>query len=183
MMNDHCVRLECSVRDMALDSGLPPGADEQIVARVRAMCPGLDGVPVLAVVELTPFSILDGEAVGLVVRFDKVYQGEHFAGYRVGERRVGIRGSAQVMTYWGRYDEGHRRDPRPLAGRGGDRRRLLPAAARKERSRSAASGRDPGRQGGRVDRAARSGHGRRRLAGQDDDVVGGDRDGQALPLP
>jgi hypothetical protein len=84
-----------------MEEGLPPGADEQIVAHVRSLCPGAGHLPVRAEFLIPPNSVLAGEIRGRVVRFVKRYQGEFFAGYRVGTVRVGVTGLNQEVRYRG----------------------------------------------------------------------------------
>jgi hypothetical protein len=112
-MQDAYTSFETSVSELAMEEGLPPGADEQIVAHVRSLCPGAAHLPVRAEFLIPPRSVLAGEIRGCVVRFLKRYQGEFFAGYRVGTVRVGVTGLNQEVRYCGilakdgRQIEGH----------------------------------------------------------------------------
>jgi hypothetical protein len=92
---------ECSVFEAAADAGLPPGADEQIEARLREMVPDRGSGPIRYVSQLPPESILEGRCTGRTVRFRKTYRGTSFGGYRVGEQFVGIRRAGHDVEYEG----------------------------------------------------------------------------------
>jgi hypothetical protein len=94
-----------SVSEMAMAEGLPPGADEQIVARLREQWPDAPPGPVVAESELPPTSQIEGEVVGDAVTFHKTYDGTHFAGFRVGDVRVGVMTEGHSVQY-----RGHVRD-------------------------------------------------------------------------
>jgi hypothetical protein len=100
-MTDSCTEYEGSVADLMLEQDMPPGFDERVVARIRSMCPGLEAFPVRTLVELPPLSIIEGEVEDRQIRFLKTYQGEFFAGYRVGDRRVVVRGMDQEVQFHG----------------------------------------------------------------------------------
>lgn len=100
-MRDHCTSFVSSVSDLAMEEGLPPGSDEQIVARVRSLCPNTDHLPVRAEFILPEHSSLEGNVVGTAVRFTKTYHGEFFSGYRVGNMRVGVKRDAQTIRFRG----------------------------------------------------------------------------------
>jgi hypothetical protein len=100
-MNDFCTMIEGSVDDFVLEQRMPPGSDERIVARIRSMCPGLERFPVRTLVELPPLSTIAGRVERTRIEFVKTYRGEHFAGYQVGDRRIGLRGSDQEIVYQG----------------------------------------------------------------------------------
>ncbi len=100
-MNDELTEFGAPIAEMAMEEGLPPGADEQIVEQVRTLCPWALTEKVLAEVEVPPDSLLEGEVDGDAVRFLKTYQGPFFAGYRVGDVRVGIAGEDQEVHYRG----------------------------------------------------------------------------------
>lgn len=104
-MSDRCTTFEGTVTDQMLEQKMPPGADERIVARIRSMCPGMERFPVRTLVELPRLSIVEGEIDRDHIRFLKTYQGEFFAGYRVGDRRVGVRGMDQEVLYQGSLNE------------------------------------------------------------------------------
>jgi hypothetical protein len=100
-MNDSCTIIEGSVGDLVVQQRMPPGSDERIVARIRSMCPGLEKFPVRTLVELPPLSTIAGRVERTRVEFVKTYRGEHFAGYQVGDRRIGLRGIDQEIVYQG----------------------------------------------------------------------------------
>lgn len=100
-MSDELTAFETSVSEMAMEEGLPPGADERIVEQVRTLCPWALTEEVRAEVELPSDSVLEGEVQGDAVRFRKTYQGPFFTGYRVGDVRIGIAGEDQQVHYRG----------------------------------------------------------------------------------
>jgi len=100
-MSDALTEFDRPIAEMAMEEGLPPGADERIVEQVRTVCPWALTEEVRAEVELPAESVLEGEVVGDAVRFLKTYQGPFFAGYRVGDVRVGITGHDQKVHYRG----------------------------------------------------------------------------------
>jgi hypothetical protein len=77
---------ERSVFDVAAEAGLPPGADEQIIARLREIVPDSPAGPIRYVTHLPPDSVLEGKVRGSRVYWLKRYQGAHFVGYRVGDQ-------------------------------------------------------------------------------------------------
>jgi hypothetical protein len=100
-MDDASTSFESSVSELVMAEGLPPGADEQIVAHVRSMCPDSDHLPVRAEVRRPKTSVVAGEVTGRSVWFLKRYQGPFFAGYRVGDLRVGVTGEDQEVRFQG----------------------------------------------------------------------------------
>lgn len=100
-MNDDFTGFETSVSELALEECLPPGADEQIVEKVRSLCPGTENLPVRAEVRLPSESDVEGEVTGHAVRFLKTLRGPYFAGYRVGDFRVGVTGEDPEFQYRG----------------------------------------------------------------------------------
>ncbi len=81
---------------------MPPARTSRLSSRCRSLCPeGTVNQPVRAEIHLPKESILEGEVAGRVVRFLKTYQGQFFAGYRVGDMRVGIAGEDQEVHYQG----------------------------------------------------------------------------------
>jgi hypothetical protein len=121
-MNDAETAFEASVAEVALDAGLAPGADESIVAQVRAMAPTVEVLPVRAELIIPAESEVKGEVAGGAVRFRKRYRGPFFAGYRLGDvLRVGITGQDQEVDFGGRLSP----DGDRIEGRW-----RLPAAAR-----------------------------------------------------
>lgn len=125
-MNDQKVDFDTSVAELALAEGLAPGTDEQIVEKVRALCPDAPPLPVRAEFHLPSESTLEGEVHDRTVEFLKRYQGRHFVGYRVGTLRVGLAGEDREVRYRGRLSE----DGRRIEGRwnllGGDSYDLFP---------------------------------------------------------
>jgi hypothetical protein len=101
-MSDAETAFESSVSELAMEEGLPPGADEQIVEQVRSLVPGGYRLPVRAETLVPSDSVLDGEVAGDAVRFLKRYQGMSFTGYRIGDTRVGVSGEDQEVQYRGR---------------------------------------------------------------------------------
>ena len=118
-MTDQNPVIEASLAEVVLEEGLPPGADEQIVAQVRSLVPDAPAGPVRAESRLPAHSALEGEVAGRAVHFVKTYQGTHFAGYRVGEVRVGTLVEGHSVQYRGRVAadgdeiEGHWLIPAP----------------------------------------------------------------------
>jgi hypothetical protein len=120
-MNDAETTFEASVSEVAMEAGLPPGADESIVAQVRSMAPTLSVLPVRAELIIPAESEVDGEVSGGAVRFCKRYRGPFFAGYRLGDAmRVGVTGQDQEVYFGGRLSP----DGQRIEGRW----RLPPAA-------------------------------------------------------
>jgi len=100
-MTDGYTELEASISEYAMSEGLPPGADEQIVEKIREAHPDAPPGPVVAETELPPHSLLEGEVEGKNVRFVKTYQGEQFAGFRIGSMRVRWKVSGHQVHYHG----------------------------------------------------------------------------------
>src|SRR5262245_42161614 len=93
-----------SVFQAAAEAGLPPGADEQIEARLREMVPDAAPGPVRYVSHLPHNSILQGRRTGRTVSFLKTYQGTAFGGYQVGDRLVGVQTVDHAVHYEGQLD-------------------------------------------------------------------------------
>jgi hypothetical protein len=100
-MRDAQTTFEVSVFEMAADGGLPPGADEQIVSALRRQFPDEPNSPIKATSTLPTDSRLEGRVHGRTVEFLKIYQGEAFCGYRVGERQVGTTLAGHSVSYQG----------------------------------------------------------------------------------
>jgi len=92
---------ESSVFQATAEAGLPPGADEQIEAKLREMVPDVAPGPIRYVSHLPPNSILRGRRTGQTVRFLKTYQGTSFGGYRVGDHLLGYREADHEVHYEG----------------------------------------------------------------------------------
>jgi hypothetical protein len=122
-MRDRDNENECSLYEATASAGLPPGADEQIAARLRELVPDEPRGPIRYVSYLPPDSILEGSVKGREVYFLKRYQGAHFGGYRVGDKRVGTEIPEHQVHYLG-YADAERMtiegtwwiDPRPEIG-------------------------------------------------------------------
>jgi hypothetical protein len=90
-----------SVSQATAEAGLPPGADEQIEAKLREMVPDAPAGPIRYVSHLPPNSTLHGRRTGQAVSFLKTYQGNSFGGYRVGSHLLGIRRTGHDVHYEG----------------------------------------------------------------------------------
>jgi hypothetical protein len=104
-MRDEETDSDCSLSEMATRAGLPPGADEQILARLRDMVPDSSGKPVRYASHLPPTSRLEGQVRGQSISFIKKYQGVSFSGFRVGDRLVGVENRAHAVHYQGRLSD------------------------------------------------------------------------------
>jgi hypothetical protein len=91
-----------SVFDLAFEAGLPPGADEQIVARLREAFPDAPATPIRYLTHLPPESALEGRVRGTSLYFLKTYQGTHYGGFAVGDRLVGHRTESHSVHYGGK---------------------------------------------------------------------------------
>src|SRR5262245_19447514 len=89
-MQDEVTAFRMPVSQLALEEGLAPGADERIVASVREACPDAPPEPVEAEWHVWPLSTVEGEVAGAAVWFTKTHRGPFFAGYRMGEIRLGV---------------------------------------------------------------------------------------------
>ena len=101
-MKDGDTDSELSVTELAVEQGLPPGGDEQIVDRLRRMFPDAPATPIRYVTHLPPDSDLDGWIKGVDVYFLKAYEGSSYGGYQVGDKLVGFQNAAHVVHYGGR---------------------------------------------------------------------------------
>src|SRR5262249_13192799 len=101
MMHDLQPEIDQSVSESALEAGLPPGSDEQIVARLREMVPQSETAPVRHVTKLPENSTIEGWVRGRTVSWMKTYQGIHFGGYRVGDTLVGMQVENHRVQYEG----------------------------------------------------------------------------------
>ncbi len=104
-MTDSVTEFETSLFEAALEAGLPPGADEQIVVKLRQEYPDLPPGPIRASASLPAASILEGEVQGRAVRFRKTYLGDHFSGWRVGDRLIGSTIAGQTVHFRGFLSE------------------------------------------------------------------------------
>jgi hypothetical protein len=101
-MRDGHTKSESSVFEAASEAGLPPGEDEQIVARLRSLVPGAAGGPVRYLMHLPTDSVLEGRVEAGTVYFLKTYQGSHRIGFKVGDRLVGREIANHAVHYQGR---------------------------------------------------------------------------------
>jgi hypothetical protein len=92
---------ESSVFEATAEAGLPPGADEQIEARLRELLPDSPSGPIRYISHLPAESVLEGQCDRGMVRFVKTYQGTTFGGYRVGERLIGTERPGHAVHYEG----------------------------------------------------------------------------------
>ena len=125
-----------TVFEVAAEEGLPPGADEQIVARLREMFPDAPSSEIRYVTHLPPESALEGRVRGSTVTFLKTYRGDHFSGYKVGDRLVGHRVSGHAVQYSGRLSP----DGMEIEGDGGSTRTPSPGPSG-PKARSCSDGR------------------------------------------
>jgi hypothetical protein len=102
------------------DPGAPPGTDEVVIARLRAMFPDAPDEPIRYVVRLPEASTLEGWVRGDLVYLKKTYQGPHVGGFLVGDKVVGHVVENHSVHYRGRLAADRREiegswwiDPRP----------------------------------------------------------------------
>ena len=101
-MKDGVTDKEYSVTEVAIEAGMPPGGDEQIVDRLRRMFPDAPATEVRYVTHLPPDSALEGWVRGLEVYFKKTCEGAHYGGYLIGDKLVGYQNAVHVVHYGGR---------------------------------------------------------------------------------
>jgi hypothetical protein len=92
---------DCSLFELAAEAGLPPGADEQIDANLRAMIPDAPAGAIRYIWHLPPDSRLEGRCNGRVVSFIKTYMGTTFSGYKVGDKILGRQNEGHAVHYEG----------------------------------------------------------------------------------
>jgi hypothetical protein len=100
-MRDGETQFERSVFEVAAEAGLPPGADEQIIAQLRQTVPGAGSARIRYVSQLPSDSVLAGGVKGQRAWWLKTYQGTEFGGYRVGEEAVGVEITNPEVHYEG----------------------------------------------------------------------------------
>jgi hypothetical protein len=100
-MRDRETEFDHSVFEVAAEAGLPPGADEQIIARIREAVPDAAGAPIRYVSRLPEESYLVGWVKGPRVYWLKTYQGALLGGYRVGDRILGLEVPEHTVHYEG----------------------------------------------------------------------------------
>jgi hypothetical protein len=103
----------CSLFEATSEWGLPPGADERLDEQIRQYVPGSGAAPIQAKWILPEQSRLDGTIDGSFVRFTKVYQGDHFVGYQIGDKEIGHVIEHHSVNYSGRLSS----DGRTIEGR------------------------------------------------------------------
>ena len=91
-----------SLFEAAVEAGLPPGADEQIDANLRALFPDTPSTPIRSLSQLPPESELAGSFDGRVVSLVKKYVGISFTGYKVGDKIVGREMEGHTVQYKGK---------------------------------------------------------------------------------
>ncbi len=104
-MTDRDTGREETVFEMAARAGWPPGADEQIVRWLREQIPDQGRAPIRAVSRIPARSSLAGHVEGRVVYFLKTLLGEHFVGYRVGTKEIGVTIKRHTVHYKGQLSE------------------------------------------------------------------------------
>lgn len=112
-MEDACTEFRSSLAEVVMEEGLAPGADERIVESIRESFPDVPEGPVTAEIRLSRNSTVEGQVSGPSIRFLKTYEGPHFAGYRIGEVRLGVLGQDQEVEFLGRLSG----DGREIEGR------------------------------------------------------------------
>jgi hypothetical protein len=100
-MTDGEPRFERSVFEAAMAAGLPPGADEQIEAKLRAEHPDAPREPILATSIFPPYSTVEGDVRGRTVSFVKRYLGELFSGWRIGDCLIGTTKAGHEVRFRG----------------------------------------------------------------------------------
>lgn len=98
-MRDRDTGREESLFEMAARAGWPPGADEQIVRWLREQIPEEPFAPIRAVSRMPAHSTLAGHVRGRAVYFLKTLLGEHFVGYRVGGKEIGVTIKRHTVHY------------------------------------------------------------------------------------
>ena len=105
-MTDTETDVEVPLPDAVREAALPPGADETIDKQVREAIPGETGEKVRAKSVLPSESSLSGTVDGNNIWFVKAYQGQHFVGYRLGEKAVGQVIEQHSVEYFGQVLKG-----------------------------------------------------------------------------
>jgi hypothetical protein len=93
---------DCSLFEATVEAGLPPGADEQIDANLRALLPDAPATAIRSLSHLPPDSQLAGRCDGRVVSFVKSYVGTSFSGFKVGDKLVGMEAEGHAVSYQGK---------------------------------------------------------------------------------
>ncbi len=91
-----------SLFEIAAEAGLPPGADEQIHANLRALIPDAPAGSIRYITHLPPDSHLEGRRNERVVSFVKSYLGTTYSGYKVGDKMLGTKKEGHDVHYEGK---------------------------------------------------------------------------------
>jgi hypothetical protein len=102
VMRDGQPDRDCSLFEATVEAGLPPGADEQIDANIRAMNPDAPSAPIRTLSHVHPVSRLVGRCEGQIISFVKSYMGSSFHGYKIGDKIVGQETEGHEVQYSGR---------------------------------------------------------------------------------
>jgi len=113
IMTDGETDSELSLFDAAAESGMPPGTDERVVARLKELFPEAEADSIRYVTHLPSGSSIEGWVREPLVYFLKTYEGTHFGGYKVGDHLVGHVEESHSVHYQGRLSP----DGRELEGR------------------------------------------------------------------
>src|SRR5262245_22942955 len=100
-MRDERPDTDYSVFDVAVQVGLPPGADELIQIKLCDALPNAQAGPIRYVSNLPSESVVEGQCNGQTVSFLKTYQGTSFSGYKVGDQLIGHRKESHAVHYEG----------------------------------------------------------------------------------
>jgi hypothetical protein len=93
---------DCSLFEATVEAGLPPGADEQIDANLRALIPDAPSTAIRSLSHLPPDSQIAGRCEGRLVSFVKSYIGTTFSGFKVGDKIVGMESEGHAVQYQGK---------------------------------------------------------------------------------
>ncbi len=104
---------ETPLYDYLAESGLPPGADEEIAAQLRALMPGAPRGPITSRSILPEDSRLEGSVNGRFVSFTKTYQGNCTYSFEVGGESVSQSTEGHAVDYSGQLAP----DGNSIAGR------------------------------------------------------------------
>jgi hypothetical protein len=101
-MHDGHQDMEFSLFEAALESGLPPGADEQMDANLRSQFPEKAAGPIRVVSHVPAASVLQGTRKADIVYFLKTYQGMSYSGFKSGNQMLGVQRDGHSVHYEGR---------------------------------------------------------------------------------
>jgi hypothetical protein len=105
-MKDGETDRSASLFEVAAESGMAPGEDEQITERLRAILPDAPTEPIQYVWHLPQHSVLAGWVRGATVYFVKTYRGIHYGGYQIGNVIVGHQTEDHAVQYRGKLSPG-----------------------------------------------------------------------------